>query len=79
MLVGADAGGQDLRDGRIGDDGESVVDRAGGGGVLFGVDLAERQDEREDAVLVVLEVAAEVARLDAAERQGRGSRTRGRR
>ena len=35
MLVAGDAGGQDLWDDGVGDDGEAEVDGAGGGGVFF--------------------------------------------
>ena len=70
MLVGADARRQDLRDVRIGDDREAVVDGAGSRSVLVGRDFAQRQHEREDAVLVVFQVGGEVAGLDAAEGKG---------
>ena len=54
VLVGADARGQDLRDVRVGDDREAHVDRAGAGGVLEVVDLAESEPEGEHPVLAVL-------------------------
>ena len=83
VLVGADAAGQDLRDGGIGDDREAEVDGARGrreflvreqlllGSVGVG---AQGEDEGEDAVLVVEEDLTrrlEIARLDAAEGHGR--------
>ena len=71
VLVGADAGGQDLRDVGVGDDGEAQVDRAGGGGVLEVVDLAERQHEGEHPVLVVEQDLARVAGVHAAEGERR--------
>ncbi len=70
VLVGADAGRQDLGDGRVRDDGEAVVDGPRREGVLLGRHLTEGEDEGEDPVLVVLEVAERVAGLDAAEGEG---------
>ena len=67
VLVGADAGRQDLRDVGVGDDREAVVDRAGGRRVFFVIDFAKGQDEGEDAILVVLQVGLEIAGLDTAE------------
>ena len=74
MLVGADARRKDLRDVGVGDGRESEVDGPGGGGVPLVGHLAEGQHEREDPRLVIEEVAAEVARLDAAETQRRTRR-----
>ena len=71
MLVGADSGGQDLRDVRVRDYGESVVDGAGAVCIPFVVDLAEGEGKRENPVLVVHENLAEVAGLDPAEAHGR--------
>ncbi len=71
VLVGADARGQDFRDIAVGDDREAIVDRPGGRGVPLVGHLAQGHDEGEDSVLVVEQVAAEVAGLDAAEAQGR--------
>ena len=70
VLVGADAGRQDLRDVGIGDGGEAVVDGAGRRRILLFRNFAQRHDEGEGAVLVVLQVAGIVARLDAAEAEG---------
>ena len=56
---------------RRGDGGEAVADRAGGGRVPLVGDLAQREHEGEDAVLVVGEDALVVARLHAAEGHGR--------
>ena len=71
VLVGADAGGQDLRDVGVGDGREAVVDGPGGGGVLLVVDLAQRQHEGEHAVLVVAQHLREVTGLRPAEGHGR--------
>ena len=68
MLVGAHAGGQDLRDVAGRDGGEAVADGAGRRGVPLVGDLAEREHEGEDAALVVGEDALVVAGLYAAER-----------
>ena len=67
VLVGADAGGQDLGDVGVRDHREAVVDGAGRRRVLLRVHLPESQHEGEDAILVVLEVGCVVAGLDAAE------------
>jgi len=69
VLVGADAGGQNLRNVRVRDHREAVVDGARGGSIFLRRDFAQREHEGEDAVLVVLQVPLEVARLDAAERK----------
>ena len=53
MLVGADAGGQDLGDVGLGDGGEAEVDGPRRRRVLQVVDLAQGQHEGEDPVLVV--------------------------
>ena len=71
MLVGGDAGRQDLRDAGVGDDREAVVDRAGRGRVLQIVHLAQRQHEREDALPVVEQDVFGLAALHAAEGQRR--------
>ena len=71
VLVGGDAGRQDLRDARVGDHREAVVDGAGGGGVLQVVDLAQGQHEGEHAVLVVEQDLARLAAVHAAEGEGR--------
>ena len=67
MLVGTYARGQYLRYVRIGYDREAVVERSRGSRVFLLVHLAERENEREHPVLVVLEVGFVVAGLDAAE------------
>ena len=69
MLVGADAGWQNLRDVRVRDHREAVIDGASGRGIFVRRDFAQREHEGEDAVLVVLQVPFEIARVDAAERQ----------
>ena len=69
MLVGADAGGQNLRDGGIGDGGEAVGDGARRGGVLLLGHFAQRHHEGERAVLVVFQVADVITWLHAAEAQ----------
>ena len=71
MLVGRDAGGQDLGDDGVGDDREAEVDRARRGGVLQVVHFAQRQHEGEDAVLVVEQDLARLPALHAAEGQRR--------
>jgi hypothetical protein len=71
VLVGRHAGGQDLRDARVGDDREAVRDGAGRRGVLEVVDLAEREHEGEHAVLVVEHDLARVAGVHAAEGERR--------
>ncbi len=71
VLVGGDAGGQDLRDARVGDGREAEADGAGGGRVLEVVDLAQREHEGEHAVLVVEHDLARVAGVHAAERERR--------
>ena len=71
MLVGGDAGGQDLRDARVGDDGEAVVDRAGRGRVLQVIHLAQRQHERKHALPVVEQDVLGLAALHAAEGERR--------
>ena len=53
VLVGAHAGGEDLRDVGGRDGREAVADRAGRRRVPLVGDLAQREHEREDAVLVV--------------------------
>ena len=53
VLVAGDARGQDLRDDRIGDDREAIVDGPGGRRVLQIVHLAQGQHEGEHAILVV--------------------------
>ena len=70
MLVSADSGGQDLRDVRVGDDREPVVDRAGAVGVPLIGYRAEGHGESEDPVLVVHQDLAEIARLHTAEAHG---------
>ena len=71
MLVGTHAGGEDLRNIRIGNHGEAVVDGSGGGRVFFCVHFAKGQHEGENAVLVVFEIALVVSGFDGAERQRR--------
>ena len=71
VLVGGDAGGQDLRDAGVGDDGEAVVDGPGGGGVLQVVHLAQRQHEGEDALPVVHQNVLGLPALHPAEGQRR--------
>ena len=70
MLVGADAGGQDLGNRGIGDGREAPVDRARGIGVPLVGHIAEGHDKGVGPVLVVDEVLSEVARLYAAEGHG---------
>jgi len=53
VLVGGDAGGQDLGDVGVGDDREAEADGPGRGGVLLVIDLAQGEHEGEDAFLVV--------------------------
>jgi hypothetical protein len=67
VLVGADPARQDLGDLGVRDHGKAVVDGAGRHRVLLRVDLAEREHEGEDAVLVVPEVRFVVPGPDAAE------------
>ena len=69
MLIGANAGGKNLRNIRIGDGREAVRDGARGGRVFLVRHFAKRHDEGEDAVLVVVQIALVVARLDVAEAQ----------
>ncbi len=71
VLVRANPGGQNLRDVAVGDDREAVVDGPGRRGVPLVRHLAQRHDEGKDAVLVIKQIAPEIARLDAAEAQGR--------
>ncbi|MBA7472651.1 hypothetical protein ES707_07983 [subsurface metagenome] len=71
VLIGAYAGRQNLRDVRIGDDGETVIDCAGGGGIPFVCNLAKGHNEGEDSVFVVEQVAPEISRLDASEAKRR--------
>ncbi len=71
VLVGADAGGQDLRDVGVGDDGEAVVDRPGRGGVLLGVTSPRASTKAKMRFLLYRRLAVEVAGLDAAEGEGR--------
>ena len=78
MFIGADAGGQDLRDRRIGDGREAPVDGAGGVGIPFVGHITHRHGEGEDTVFVINQHLAVVARLDAAEGQGdAGGKTHG--
>src|ERR1019366_859052 len=74
MLVGAHARRQNLRDVRVRDNGEAVVDGAGRRRVFVGRDFAQREHEGEDTVLVVLQVGAKVTGLDAAKGKGRAVR-----
>ena len=67
MLVGANAGGQDLRNVGIGDGGEAVIDGARRRGIFLFRHFTQRHDEGEGAVLVVLQIASILAGLDAAE------------
>ena len=71
VLVGGDAGRQDLRDAGVGDDREAVVDGARGRRVLQVVDLAQGEHEGEDALPVVEQDVLRLAALHAAEGQGR--------
>jgi hypothetical protein len=66
VLVGGDAGGQDLGDDGVGDHREAEVDGPGGGGVLQVVHLAQGQGEGEDPVLVVEQDIAGLTALHAA-------------
>ncbi len=70
VLVGTDAGGQDLGNVVVGDGREAPVDGAGGIGVPFVGDRAEGHNEGEGPVLVVDQVAPVIAGLDAAEGHG---------
>ncbi len=67
MLVGANARGQNLGYGGIGNNREAPVNGAGRIGVPLVVDIAHRQNKGEDSVLVIDKYLAVVARLDAAE------------
>jgi len=71
VLIGGHAGGQNLRDDGVGDDGEAEVDRARRRRVLEIVHLAQRQHKGEDAILVVEQDVTRLAALHAAEGQGR--------
>jgi len=53
VLVGADAARQNLRDIGVGDDRETEIDGARGGGVLLVVHLAQRQDKGHHAALII--------------------------
>ena len=71
VLVSGDARRQDFGDDGIGDDGEAKVDGARRRRVFQIVHFAEREHEREHAILVVVQNLARHAALHAAKRQRR--------
>ncbi len=70
VLVGADAGGQDLGNVGVGQGRETPVDRTGRRGRPFGVDVTQGVHEGKDPVLVVEQHLFVVTRLDTTEGHG---------
>ncbi len=66
VLVRRHAGGQNLRDAGVRDDGEAVVDCAGCGRVLQVIDLTQRQHKRKNALPIVEQDVLGLAALHAA-------------
>ncbi len=53
MLIGGNAGGQDLGDDRVGNDRKAEVDSPGGSRILEIVNFTQGQYKGEDPILVV--------------------------
>ena len=70
MLVGGYTGGQDFGDDRVGDDRETEIDGAGGGGILQVVDFAQGQYKGVDTVLIIEQDVTRLPALQPAKGQG---------
>ena len=70
VLIGADAGGEDLGDGSVCDGGESPVDGSGRVGIPFIGHKPQGHDEGEGTVLVVDQVLSKISGLDPSKGHG---------